>query len=199
MISGFSRTGKLFSTMYALLLFLGMVPQGFAAETNSKHGPFSTRVATSNERTATAQQPGQGGGSVTVPGKRKLERMKGRVMVKFADSAALATVAPEAGSAGGEGAVLAKIRVLHGFKGAERHFKSAKAPGAAEMIINREGKPVKKPDLTRWHRIEFAEDEDVDAKIAELVKIPGVTVAEPDLLRKPAALKMEANIALWSS
>ena len=49
---------------------------------------------------------------------------------------------------------------------------------------------VRKPDLTRWHRININESEDIAAKIEELKRIPGIEVVEPDFVRKPTAISL---------
>ena len=127
-------------------------------------------------------------GSTPTVGKAD-DHAKGRLLVKLR-SAASVKVLPMAlgGAAVTDEEVLAKVRSVKGFKAMRPQFTGALVPSVGQRLMARDGKVLTTPDLTRWHRIDLEESEDVLARVAEVKQIPGVEVAEPDYIRRPALL-----------
>ena len=172
--------------LLTLCISSGLASPVHAADTASKYGPFTT--GKSSQKSVLPDSSITPSDSLP---QKKHEHVKGRVMIKLAPVAVIAATKTSAKIAATDEDVLAEVRLTRGYKGMKRHFKEAKAlTKEGEMITTRDGKSVKKPDLTRWHRIDIDESEDIDAKIEELKKIPGIEVAEPDYLRKPAVVDL---------
>ena len=120
---------------------------------------------------------------------RDAEYARGRLMIKLAPSSGAGRLLPAASSAAlVEEDVLTRVRALPGVKGLRPLFSDAKTPSPGAQIQERGGKLVPMPDLTRWHCLEVDAAENILARVEELKKVPGVALAEPDYLRRPAGL-----------
>ena len=121
------------------------------------------------------------------PKGKALGHVPGRLLVKLKSPAAvLALPMAPGGVAVTDDDVLAKVRGVQGFKAMRPQFPGTLPPKAGQKLMARDGKLLATPDLTRWHRIDLEEAEDVLARVAEVKQIPGVDVVEPDYLRKMA-------------
>ena len=125
------------------------------------------------------------------PKGKALGHVPGRLMVKLKPTAALKSLSPVQGMVvATDDDVLAKVRALKGFKAMRPQFPGSFPPKRGQPLMARDGKLVPTPDLTRWHRVDLDEAEDVLARVAEVKQLPGVEVAEPDYLRKMADIPL---------
>ena len=74
-------------------------------------------------------------------------------------------LAPGGAALSDEG-VLAKVRGVKGIKGHQAQFPGSVPPKVGAMVVGRDGKATPTPDLTRWHRMEIDETEDLLARMA---------------------------------
>ena len=185
----------LFLALLVLCMAAGIAFPVHAADKGSLYGPFSTRVEPGVAQQEVAPESHFNSGELS--SRHKPEHLKGRLMIKLAPAAAIAGLSTTSKWVATDDDVLIKVRGVRGFKGMKHHFREAKAPQEGETVRGRDGKLVKKPDLTRWHRVDLDENEDIPTKIEELKKIPGIELVEPDYIRKPAILPSSSSDPLY--
>lgn len=109
----------------------------------------------------------------------------------------LIKLAPETSIANGEvvglwssDAGLNQLMQEQGILRLEPVFPDAVSPRSGEMVVDPNGRLQPKPDLTRWHRAIFVNQEatDVYAAVELLADSPAVVYAEPNYLRRPTGI-----------
>lgn len=74
-------------------------------------------------------------------------------------------------------------------------FPNARHQANNAIIITPQGAMIPKPDLARWFSAQVPENQDVWALAETLRKTPGITWAEPNVLRKPEGTPIEPRFS----